>query len=258
MGGGGSFSAGGPGKGMFTRLYLNVLNRCVACRPGPPPGGGRITPRWHAPVSLSLCPHRHHWMYNATAYHHSYEDTGLLCIHASADPRQVRASRSGRVSGVEPPFWSRCLRGGPGQQPTLGAPLAGPGDGGDHHEGVRLDGRDRGCGKRGQARRHCPTAPQRRAGCPLRPRRHCQSSPRLGVPQAYAGRLPTGCPPPGRLAPDWPRTSCCPCAFPALLRGGAETAASSPAALGTRAPALPRRERAALRAFRLFPGFILF
>lgn len=38
---------------------------------------------------------RHHWMYNATSYHHSYEDTGLLCIHASADPRQVRA-------GVEP------------------------------------------------------------------------------------------------------------------------------------------------------------
>ncbi|XP_006900633.1 PREDICTED: mitochondrial-processing peptidase subunit alpha [Elephantulus edwardii] len=59
MGGGGSFSAGGPGKGMFTRLYLNVLNR-------------------------------HHWMYNATSYHHSYEDTGLLCIHASAAPRQVR------------------------------------------------------------------------------------------------------------------------------------------------------------------------
>uniref|UniRef100_A0A672NJR5 Mitochondrial-processing peptidase subunit alpha n=1 Tax=Sinocyclocheilus grahami TaxID=75366 RepID=A0A672NJR5_SINGR len=58
MGGGGSFSAGGPGKGMFTRLYLNVLNR-------------------------------HHWMYNATSYHHSYEDSGLLCIHASADPRQV-------------------------------------------------------------------------------------------------------------------------------------------------------------------------
>uniref|UniRef100_A0A8C9K0V0 Alpha-MPP n=1 Tax=Panthera tigris altaica TaxID=74533 RepID=A0A8C9K0V0_PANTA len=61
MGGGGSFSAGGPGKGMFTRLYLHVLNR-------------------------------HHWMYNATSYHHSYEDTGLLCVHASADPRQVRAS----------------------------------------------------------------------------------------------------------------------------------------------------------------------
>ncbi|XP_004460716.1 mitochondrial-processing peptidase subunit alpha [Dasypus novemcinctus] len=80
MGGGGSFSAGGPGKGMFTRLYLNVLNR-------------------------------HHWMYNATSYHHSYEDTGLLCIHASADPRQVREMveiitkefilMGGTVDGVE-------------------------------------------------------------------------------------------------------------------------------------------------------------
>lgn len=29
MGGGGSFSAGGPGKGMYTRLYTNVLNRHV-------------------------------------------------------------------------------------------------------------------------------------------------------------------------------------------------------------------------------------
>lgn len=27
MGGGGSFSAGGPGKGMYTRLYVDVLNR---------------------------------------------------------------------------------------------------------------------------------------------------------------------------------------------------------------------------------------
>ena len=26
MGGGGSFSAGGPGKGMYSRLYTNVLN----------------------------------------------------------------------------------------------------------------------------------------------------------------------------------------------------------------------------------------
>lgn len=29
MGGGGSFSAGGPGKGMYTRLYTNVLNRLL-------------------------------------------------------------------------------------------------------------------------------------------------------------------------------------------------------------------------------------
>lgn len=39
---------------------------------------------------------RHHWMYNATSYHHSYEDSGLLCIHASADPRQVRTAARGR------------------------------------------------------------------------------------------------------------------------------------------------------------------
>ncbi|ERL94085.1 hypothetical protein D910_11367 [Dendroctonus ponderosae] len=59
MGGGGSFSAGGPGKGMYTRLYTNVLNR-------------------------------YHWMYSATAYNHAYNDTGLFCIHASAPPNYVR------------------------------------------------------------------------------------------------------------------------------------------------------------------------
>jgi len=35
-------------------------------------------------------------MYNATAYHHSYEDSGLLCIHASADPRQVGTAAWGQ------------------------------------------------------------------------------------------------------------------------------------------------------------------
>lgn len=59
MGGGGSFSAGGPGKGMYTRLYTNVLNR-------------------------------HHWMYSATAYNHAYADSGVFCIHASAPPQSVR------------------------------------------------------------------------------------------------------------------------------------------------------------------------
>lgn len=59
MGGGGSFSAGGPGKGMYTRLYTNVLNR-------------------------------HHWMYSATAYNHAYTDSGIFCIHASAPPQSVR------------------------------------------------------------------------------------------------------------------------------------------------------------------------
>nr|CAI5843218.1 unnamed protein product [Callosobruchus analis] len=59
MGGGGSFSAGGPGKGMYTRLYTNVLNR-------------------------------YHWMYSATAYNHAYSDSGLFCIHASAPPTHLR------------------------------------------------------------------------------------------------------------------------------------------------------------------------
>ncbi|KAI8792225.1 mitochondrial-processing peptidase subunit alpha-like [Biomphalaria glabrata] len=59
LGGGGSFSAGGPGKGMYTRLYLNVLNR-------------------------------HVWIENATAYNHAYEDSGLFCIHASAHPSKLR------------------------------------------------------------------------------------------------------------------------------------------------------------------------
>ena len=59
MGGGGSFSAGGPGKGMYTRLYTNVLNR-------------------------------HHWMFNATAYNHAYTDSGVFCIHASSHPSQLK------------------------------------------------------------------------------------------------------------------------------------------------------------------------
>lgn len=59
MGGGGSFSAGGPGKGMYTRLYTNVLNRF-------------------------------HWMFSATAYNHAYVDSGVFCIHASAHPSQLR------------------------------------------------------------------------------------------------------------------------------------------------------------------------
>ncbi|KAH8372669.1 hypothetical protein KR009_002386 [Drosophila setifemur] len=58
MGGGGSFSAGGPGKGMYSRLYTKVLNRF-------------------------------HWMYSATAYNHAYADTGLFCIHGSAPPQHM-------------------------------------------------------------------------------------------------------------------------------------------------------------------------
>jgi mitochondrial-processing peptidase subunit alpha len=58
MGGGGSFSAGGPGKGMYSRLYLNVLNR-------------------------------HHFMFSATAFNQSFSDSGIFYIHASAPPQYL-------------------------------------------------------------------------------------------------------------------------------------------------------------------------
>lgn len=55
MGGGGSFSAGGPGKGMYSRLYRNVLNR-------------------------------YEWVQSATAFNTAYSDSGLFGIVAQSDP----------------------------------------------------------------------------------------------------------------------------------------------------------------------------
>lgn len=59
MGGGGSFSAGGPGKGMFTRLFTHVLNQ-------------------------------YHWVHSSTAHNSSYEDSGLFYIQSSSDPSQLK------------------------------------------------------------------------------------------------------------------------------------------------------------------------
>jgi processing peptidase subunit alpha len=56
LGGGGSFSAGGPGKGMYTRLYTNVLNR------------------YHA---VDYC----------AGFHHCYADSGLFGISMSVYPQ---------------------------------------------------------------------------------------------------------------------------------------------------------------------------
>ncbi|KAH6642337.1 peptidase M16 inactive domain-containing protein [Boeremia exigua] len=55
LGGGGSFSAGGPGKGMYSRLYTNVLNQ-------------------------------HFWVESCVAFNHSYTDSGLFGISASCAP----------------------------------------------------------------------------------------------------------------------------------------------------------------------------
>lgn len=54
LGGGGSFSSGGPGKGMYTRLYSEVLNK-------------------------------HAWVSSAMAFNHCYADIGLFGIHGSCD-----------------------------------------------------------------------------------------------------------------------------------------------------------------------------
>lgn len=58
LGGGGSFSAGGPGKGMYSRLYTNVLNQ-------------------------------HGWVESCVAFNHSYTDSGLFGINASCNPARV-------------------------------------------------------------------------------------------------------------------------------------------------------------------------
>lgn len=55
LGGGGSFSAGGPGKGMYSRLYTNVLNQ-------------------------------YHGVDHCAAFHHCYADSGLFGISASVHP----------------------------------------------------------------------------------------------------------------------------------------------------------------------------
>ncbi|KAI1306420.1 peptidase M16 inactive domain-containing protein [Xylaria venustula] len=59
LGGGGSFSAGGPGKGMYSRLYTNVLNQ-------------------------------HAWVENCMAFNHSYTDSGLFGISALCMPGRTQ------------------------------------------------------------------------------------------------------------------------------------------------------------------------
>ncbi|KAH7038064.1 mitochondrial-processing peptidase subunit alpha [Microdochium trichocladiopsis] len=59
LGGGGSFSAGGPGKGMYSRLYTNVLNQ-------------------------------HAWVESCIAFNHSYTDSGLFGISAMCIPGRTQ------------------------------------------------------------------------------------------------------------------------------------------------------------------------
>ncbi|CAI5437811.1 unnamed protein product [Caenorhabditis angaria] len=58
LGGGNAFSAGGPGKGMYSRMYSEVM-------------------------------YRHHWMYTAIANNYSYRDSGLFTVTGSCDPEAI-------------------------------------------------------------------------------------------------------------------------------------------------------------------------
>lgn len=58
LGGGGSFSAGGPGKGMYSRLYTKVLNQ-------------------------------HGWVESCVAFNQSYTDSGFFGISGSCNPARV-------------------------------------------------------------------------------------------------------------------------------------------------------------------------
>ncbi|WOK95698.1 mitochondrial-processing peptidase subunit alpha [Canna indica] len=61
MGGGGSFSAGGPGKGMYSRLYLRVLNE-------------------------------YHQIQSFSAFNSIYNNTGIFGIHATTSPDFVSSA----------------------------------------------------------------------------------------------------------------------------------------------------------------------
>ena len=56
LGGGASFSSGGPGKGMHSRLYTRVLNQ-------------------------------HHWCHNCSAFSSCFNTTGLVGISAASEPQ---------------------------------------------------------------------------------------------------------------------------------------------------------------------------
>ncbi|KEP64802.1 UNVERIFIED_CONTAM: peptidase M16, alpha subunit, putative [Hammondia hammondi] len=75
IGGGGAFSTGGPGKGMYTRLYLNVLNQ-------------------------------NEWVESAMAFNTQYTDSGIFGLYMLADPTKsanavkVMAEQFGKMGSV--------------------------------------------------------------------------------------------------------------------------------------------------------------
>ena len=58
LGGGSSFSPGGPGKGMYSRLYTNLLNQ-------------------------------HHWVESATAFNSIHNEVGVLGVYGTCEPKDA-------------------------------------------------------------------------------------------------------------------------------------------------------------------------
>ncbi|GAA5833512.1 hypothetical protein JCM5353_007947 [Sporobolomyces roseus] len=79
LGGGGSFSAGGPGKGMYSRLYTSVLNQHY---------------------SVDFC----------SAFHHVYLDSGLFGLQISVHPQFV--SQTANLIAQQLDSITRPMRGG--------------------------------------------------------------------------------------------------------------------------------------------------
>lgn len=86
MGGGGSFSAGGPGKGMYTRVYRTVLNR-------------------------------YGWVESCHAVHHPYSDSSLFVVKIAVPPSSGSHTHAvdvvcdqlvGMVEKIEPEELSRA------------------------------------------------------------------------------------------------------------------------------------------------------
>lgn len=82
LGGGGSFSAGGPGKGMYSRLYTSVLNQ------------------YH---QVDFC----------SAFHHCYLDSGLFGLSISVNHNFV--GRMPELVATQLDSITRSVRGGMGQ-----------------------------------------------------------------------------------------------------------------------------------------------
>lgn len=82
MGGGSSFSAGGPGKGMYSRLYTGVLNQ-------------------------------HYDVDYCQAFHHCYKDTGLFGMAISVAPEFI--SKVPQVLAAQLDSVTRQVRGGIGE-----------------------------------------------------------------------------------------------------------------------------------------------